>query len=191
MEIKKYDFVWKNKNIFLIGGITGFIWLLLFLIRKFSMVLAWGPMDFVFVGVMVFGTGLAYELITRKHRNKLYRIALATALGTGFLMIWANLAVGLIGSEDESVNIIYLGLLAVGLIGVIIARFQAKGMAITMGVMAFGQFLITVIALLAGWQHLPHSSVADILKVNSFFFVLWTLAALLFWQARLSSQDKN
>lgn len=141
----------QNKNFLLIFGLTALILLILWLIWLFTGALAWGPMDFVFVGVMLLGPGLAYELITRKHKNRLYRIALGIALGTAFIMIWANLAVGLIGSEDEPANWIYIGLLAIGLMGAVIARFKARGMAITMGVMACGQFLIIMIALLVGW----------------------------------------
>lgn len=191
MEGKKANFPGQNRYLFFLAVATVGLLFVLFLIKEVTHVLEWGPIDFVFVGVLVFGIGTVYVPISRKHNNRIYRIALALALGTVFIMIWANLAVGLIGSEDESVNWIYIGLLAMGLIGAIIARFSARGMAITMGVMAFGQLLIIIIALMAGWQHLPHSSVADIFQVNGFFFVLWVLAAWLFWQARLYSQDKN
>jgi hypothetical protein len=40
-----------------------------------------------------------------------------------------NLAVGIIGSEDNPANLMYGGVLAVGIIGAIIARFEPHGMA--------------------------------------------------------------
>lgn len=190
MEEKRANLIRQNRNLFLLAGATACLLLGLFLIKEITHILEWGPVDFVFVGVMVFGTGTAYELIARKHKNRIYRVALAVALGAGFIMIWANLAVGLIGSEDEPANLMYLGLLAVGLIGALIARLKAPGMSITMGLMAVSQVLITVTALLAGFQHLPHSSVGEIVKVNSFFFVLWSLAGLLFWRAKIPNKNK-
>ncbi|MCX7973721.1 MAG: hypothetical protein N3B16_04390 [Candidatus Aminicenantes bacterium] len=167
-------------NILLVVGLTCLLVLILFLVRELTDILAWGPLDFGFVWLMVLSTSIVYELITRKHKNKTYRLALAVALGTGFIMIWTNLAVGLIGSEDEPVNMIYLVLLAGGLIGALLVRLKARGLTITMGIMALGQVLITLIALLAGWQHLPSSSVSDILKVNGFFFLLWQTKMYLF-----------
>ncbi len=50
-----------------------------------------------------------------------YRFAVGVALAAAFLLVWMNLAVGLIGSEDNPANLMYFGVLAVGFIGAIIA----------------------------------------------------------------------
>ena len=57
----------------------------------------WSVGDFVIMGGHLFGTGLAYELITRIMDVK-YRLAVAIALLAIFLVIWAELAVGVFGT---------------------------------------------------------------------------------------------
>ncbi len=87
----------------------------------------WGVGDFVVAGVLMFGTGLAYELAVRMSSDTAYRAAAGIALAAAFILIWVNLAVGIIGSEDELANLMYFGVLAVGIIGALIARFQPHG----------------------------------------------------------------
>ena len=61
-----------------------------------------------------------------------------------------NLAVGIIGTEDNPANLMYGGVLAVGIVGAIIARFQPHGMARALVATALAQALVAVIALIAG-----------------------------------------
>lgn len=60
------------------------------------------------------------------------------ALAAAFILIWVNLAVGIIGDEGNSANLMYVGVLAAGIIRAIITRGQPPGMARTLSVMAFG-----------------------------------------------------
>lgn len=57
----------------------------------------WTLSDFIIMGSLIFGTGLAYELIAKKVAKK-HRVAAAAALLVVFLLIWAELAVGLFGT---------------------------------------------------------------------------------------------
>lgn len=57
----------------------------------------WTLSDFVIMGVLIFGTGLTYELITSKLGKK-HRVIVAIALLIAFLLVWAELAVGLFGT---------------------------------------------------------------------------------------------
>lgn len=57
----------------------------------------WTLSDFVIMGILIFGTGLAYELIT-KRVDKKYRVAIGVALAVAFLLVWVELAVGLFGT---------------------------------------------------------------------------------------------
>ena len=70
------------------------------------------------------------------------------ALAAAFILIWVNLAVGIIGDEGNSANLMYVGVLAAGIIRAIITRGQPRGMAGTLSVMAFAHALVPVIALL-------------------------------------------
>jgi len=93
---------------------------------QFTSEVNWTLSDFVFAGVLLFGAGLTYEL-ARKAGGIAYRAAVGVALAAAFLLVWINGAVGIIGNEDNPANLMYGGVLAVGIIGAMIARFQATG----------------------------------------------------------------
>ena len=63
----------------------------------------WASFDFVFWGALLFGTGLTYELIARKGGTIAYRVAVGIACATGFVLVFINAAVGIIG--DGPVNL--------------------------------------------------------------------------------------
>jgi hypothetical protein len=108
------------------------------------------------------------------------------ALVAAFLLIWANGAVGLIGSEDNDLNMVYFGVLAVGLIGAVVARFRPRGMALAMAAMAIAQAAIAVTVLAVGMAP-PESGAFEILAINGFFVALFTGSALLFRKAETSA----
>jgi hypothetical protein len=166
-----------------VAGVTASILLIPFIAMRFSTEVNWTFSDFLIMGILIFGTGMAYTLISRISENLSYRLALGTGIGTGFFLIWSNLAVGLIGSENNDINALYFLLLVIGFAGALVSRFQAKGMTWVMAAIAVGQLSIAGYALATGAQHLPHSSVGEILGVTLFFTVFWIASALLFRQA--------
>lgn len=109
--------------------------------------------------------------------NTAYRFAAGFALTAALLIIWLNAAAGLIGIEDDDpANLLYVGVLAIGLIGAIIARFQSRGMAHASFAMALAQTIVGVIALM-----LPNTaSSVQIVILHSVFVALFAGAALLF-----------
>jgi hypothetical protein len=138
--------------------------------------LAWmAPIGFF--AVPVIGAVIAYKQ-TKTHGTA-YRAAVGVALAAAFLLAWVNLAVGVIGSEDNPANLMYVAVLAVGIIGAIIARFRPHGMARALFAMALAQGLVAVIALTFGLG-LPWSPPVEILGVNGFFVALFVGSALLF-----------
>lgn len=143
----------------------------------------WSPFDFIAAWILFFSAGLAYKLIARKMENKTYKAAVGLAAATALFLVWSNLAVGLIGNENNPANWMYIGVLAIGFLGSIIARLQPKGMAKVLFIMALAHALIAAIALIARLDIAPESSVVEILGVNGFFAVLWVGSALLFWNA--------
>jgi len=58
----------------------------------------WSLPDFVVMGILLFGTGLMYELVMRKVKRTSYRLALVGTILIVFLLIWAELAVGIFGT---------------------------------------------------------------------------------------------
>lgn len=59
----------------------------------------WGSMDFLIAGSMLVGAGLLVVLIFRRVKSVRTRIALFSAVFLIFLLIWAELAVGVFGSK--------------------------------------------------------------------------------------------
>jgi hypothetical protein len=85
----------------------------------------------------------------------------------------------------------YLGVVAIGIIGTLLARLQPQGMARTLGAMALAQALAAVIALTAGMHNHPGSSVFEILGLNGFFVALFAASALLFHRAAYGTQERG
>ena len=140
----------------------------------------WTLFDFVFAGALIFGTGLTYVLVARKAGNIAYRAAVGVALAAALLLVWINLAVGVIGTEDDPANAMYAGVLAVGIIGAIIARFRPHGMARALSATALAQALVAVIALIFGLGSGSPPGVLGILILNGFFVALFVGSAMLF-----------
>jgi len=175
--------VMKNKDLIVAGLAAASLLLVPMFAMLFTDEVAWGPGDFAVAGFLLVGASVSFRLVTRKSRDLVYRAAVGLAIAAALLLIWTNLAVGLIGSEGNLANLMYLGVLAVGLIGVAISRFQPRGMAGALLAMAGTQILITAIALIAGLHRIPESSIMEILMVNAFFVVLFAVSALLFRHA--------
>ncbi|MDQ5828638.1 MAG: hypothetical protein M3324_01925, partial [Actinomycetota bacterium] len=91
-------------------------------------------------------------------------------------------AVGVIGTEDDLANLMYVGVLAVGIIGAIIARFRPPGMARALFATALAQALVAVIALIFGLGS-SLSPPVEILGLNGFFVALFLGSAWLFRNA--------
>lgn len=117
-----------------------------------------------------------------KTDSTVYRLAVGIALAAAFLLIWINGAVGLIGTEDNAANLMYAGVLAVGISGAFVARLEPRGMARALTATAAAQALVAVIALIAGLG-LPASPPLEILGTNGLFVALWVGSAWLFRHA--------
>ena len=142
---------------------------------QFTDEVVWDLADFVVFGAMLAGACAAYEFAASVTRNNAYRGATAVAIAAAFILVWMNLAVGIIGNEGNPANLMYGGVLAVGIIGAIIARFQSHGMVRALVATALAQTLVAVIALIAGLGHT--------LMLTGFFVALWLTSAQLFRKA--------
>jgi hypothetical protein len=192
--------VMQNKSIIRIALVTGCI-LLVPLLGNLFMGWNWPPFAFPFWGILLFGTGLTYELVARKGGTIAYRAAVGVACATGFILFFINAAAGIIG--DGPVNLMYLGVLVVGIAGAFVARFQPRQMALALFATAVAQMLVPVIALViwkAGWQDLltdPNSpnppfdpGIAPVFGLNAVFAILWVVSGLLFRRATDTGKSK-
>jgi len=159
---------------------TSLLLLIPLIAMQFSEEVNWTLSDFIFAGTLLFGTGFMYKIITRNSSETVYRIAIGFSLFTGLCLIWVNLAVGIIGNENNAINILYFGIIAVGLIGALYVRFKTHGMMYVMFGMAVTQALIGGFAITLGRSFTEGIPIIEILGVNSFFISLFIIAGLLF-----------
>lgn len=72
---------------------TAVILLVPFVAMQITDQLTWDVTDFLTLGVLIFGAGLAYELVT-KVVSRTHRVAIGLAVAAALLWVWAELAVG-------------------------------------------------------------------------------------------------
>jgi hypothetical protein len=88
----------KNKNVTRILLGTAFILTIPLVAMLFTDEVNWGPFDFVIAAALLLGTGLTYELVAGKMNKTMHRIIFGLVLLIAFLLVWAELAVGLFGT---------------------------------------------------------------------------------------------
>ena len=125
-------------------GTAAFLLLLPLIAMQFTREVNWDETDFIVMGVLFGTVGLGIEFLVRKSSSIAYRVASVLAVLSAFLIVWANLAVGMIGSEDNPYNLLFLGIIPAAAIGAAIARFRPGGMAIVMLAAALAQGLIAL-----------------------------------------------
>lgn len=113
------------------GGAVALL-LIPFVAMQFTREMNWGPGDFLFVGLVLGTLGGLIELGVRISRDPFYRAGFGLALLGALLVIWANVAVGIVGSDDNPNNAFFFWALLVGVAGAAIARLRANGMALAM-----------------------------------------------------------
>lgn len=173
----------KTKD-FLVVALAPLLLLLVPLVAmQFTAEVNWTAFDFVAMWVILAGAGLGYKLLaTRKTANLAYRAGAALAVAAGFLIVWLNLAVGIIGSEDNPANLLYGAVLLVGVVGAGLARLQPQGMARASFAAAGATFLVPVIAFLI-WRPDFSPGVAKVFLLNFFFVLMFAGAGWLFLHA--------
>ncbi|MFC3661329.1 hypothetical protein [Luteimonas notoginsengisoli] len=132
----------------------------------------WTLADFVVMGALLSIACGACELVWRA-TGLFYRAAAGMAILTGFVTIWVNLAVGMIGDEGNPYNLLFAGVLAIAVFGAAFARRRPRGMALAMAATALAQAAVAGVALAAGVD-LPGALCSGV------FAAPWLLSALLF-----------
>ena len=170
------------------AAVVGVILLIPLVSMQYSDEFNWGVLDFVFAGTVLFGAALAYELIARK-TTIVYRAAVGLAMATAVLLFWVNAAVGIIGN-GEVFKLMYLGVIAIGIAGALIARFQPQGMTRALYAVAIAQMLVPTIVLaipsLRG-ALLEPPGLVGVFILNAGFAALWIASAWLFRKAALAT----
>lgn len=137
----------------------------------------WTASDFVVMGLLLATACGLYELGARISGSVAYRAGFGLAALTGFLTVWVNLAVGMLGDEGNPANLMFAAVLAVAAIGALLAWFRAAGMAKAMLAAGVAQLAAVAIALaMGGYAPLE-------LGLSACFALPWFAAAVLFARA--------
>lgn len=162
-------------------GIAALILLVPFLAMQVTNEVNWEKSDFIVFGAMLALANGTFELAARRTGNGAFRAAVGIAVAAAFLLVWVNLAVGFLGSEDNSANLMFGGVLAVAIIGSIVARFRPDGMARAMYATAVTQGLVGAVALAGGLGSEGLGGLYEVVMGTGLFAALWLLSA---WQFR-------
>lgn len=135
----------------------------------------WTPGDFLGAAVILAAVCLAWELAVRQLRGASGHAGAALGILGALLIVWINLAVGIIGAEDNRANLIFFAVVGAGGLAALAVRFRPIGMARVMGALTTAQVLLAA-GLLAA--RLPHAAALTLL-----IGALWGGSALLYRRA--------
>lgn len=144
----------------------------------------WDGLDYIAAATLLAGGGLGFFLAVRHARSAWHYLAVAAAAGGAILLIWMQLAVGLVGSGAHPINQLMGLVLVHGIVGAILSRARASGMRTTMLVVAGTQLLFGSL----GFILLTPEMYSDLFLVTTFFAGIWTASAFLFHLAYLKEQ---
>jgi hypothetical protein len=135
----------------------------------------WTGSDFALLGaILAVACGL-YELGAWLSGNTAFRAGFGLAVLAGFMTVWVNLAVGMLG--DGPINLMFAGVLLVAALGAALARFRADGMVVAMVAAGVAQLACVGVGLwIGGFEAIE-------LVLTAMFAAPWLLAALLFRKA--------
>jgi len=91
------------------GGAT-LLFLAPLVAMQFTDEVRWTGFDFAAFGALLAAALLAFELGLRGARDTVSRLAVAVAVGAAFLLVWAQLAVGVVGQPGGKVFAALVGL---------------------------------------------------------------------------------
>ena len=174
--------MWRRLRWLVWGGAAALLALPL-LAMQFTDEVDWTLLDFAVMGTLLALCCSALELAWRVARNPAYMLAFGVAVATAFLVVWSNLAVGIVGDEGNPANLVFFGVLMVALIGSALARLAPRGMARVMAATAIAQALSALLAVHAGeWR---------VVAIIGVFAALWLLSAALFRKSAGEAEGEN
>lgn len=145
------------------------------LAMHFTGEVSWTAGDFLFAAVLLGALGAAMETAIRFGKAGTHRAGMLAASLAGFLTVWINAAVGIIG--EGPINIAFFAMVLLAIAASLLTRFRARAMAAIMAGMVAGQIAMGLIAEFTGQ--------ADWGPV-AFMAVIWLVPAALF---RLAAAD--
>lgn len=158
-------------------GLAAVLLLVPAIAMRFTTEVNWTASDFIIAAVMIGSLGIGVELAMGRSPNGAYRAGAGVALVTAFLTIWVNLAVGMIGSEDNRYNLVFVGLVVASGLGSLAVRCRSAGMSRTM-------FVIAALQVVAAAGGVPQDQRGGALSMA--FALPWVISGILFGRAARS-----
>ena len=159
----------------LVWGTAAGLLLLPAVAMRFTTEVNWTGFDFAVMGAMLLIVCGLFELTVRIAHNAPYVLAAGIAIAAGFGLVWVNLAVGFIGNENNPANLMFAGVLLVGIAGAALARLRSPGMVHALLATAAAQALVGIIAEVGRMDHPWPASVV--------WVGMWLASAALFRRA--------
>lgn len=147
---------------------------------QFTNEVNWDETDFIFAAIIFGIVGGLIELAVRISSNWYFRFGAMFAVLAGFMLVWSNLAVGMIGNEDNPVNLWFGAVLLTAICGSILSRFHKSILPAAMFAAGTIQAAIGVFAGVLGPD----------MRGGIFTIILsapWIISSALFYAARRSS----
>ena len=118
--------------------------------------------------------------MTGKSGRGVYWAGVGVAVFVSLFQMWVNLAVGIVGNEDNPANQGFFGVVVTAMACAFVARFRAGEMARAMLAVAGVQALL---ALMLATAPANARDVQPILVLSGAFVLAWLLSAGLFWRS--------
>lgn len=159
-------------------SLAGALLLLPFIAMQFTREIVWTARDFLVWGLMLATVGGLFELAVRISPNRAYRTGFGLALMAAFLVVWVNLAVGIVGSDDNPSDAFFFWALGVGIVAALVARLKASGMVYAMLATAAGLAAAFIAAQASARDELWVSPVLEAFGTGVFALMFLGAAAL-------------
>nr|WP_315457571.1 hypothetical protein [uncultured Sphingorhabdus sp.] len=186
MNIENLGTARSRLNMWRILGWGGAVVLILtpLVAMQFTKEVDWDETDFI-VAAIIFGImGGLIEFAVRLSANWYFRLGSLFAVLAGFMVIWSNLAVGMIGNEDNPVNLWFGLVLLIAITGSIASRFRSSILPQAMFIAGAAQIAIGIFAGILGAD--PRGG-----RFTIVLSVAWLISSLLFLCAQRRHQAKS
>lgn len=88
----------KYKRLIVILSVVGMLLLIPLIAMQFTKEVDWDAIDFITMGILLSGTILLCDLVIRTFNQTFSKIVICSSIVLVFLLVWAELAVGIFGT---------------------------------------------------------------------------------------------
>ena len=151
------------------------------LAMRFGDEVQWTALDFIVMGGLLALVCGSIHLGSRLSSHWAYRAGTAVAALAGFLQVWANLAVAIVGDGSHPVNLAFFGVVLLAAFGAVLALFKPRGMAAAMLAAAIAQTAVLAYCVVRGLD--------PAVWLTTVFVGMWLVAWRLYLKAAVESDS--